>query len=57
MKILHVHKSEPDEILKKLMEPVSEGNKVEHFEMFKGDVDYDKMIELVFNHDKVICWW
>jgi hypothetical protein len=57
MKILHVHKSEPDEILKKLMEPVSEGNEVEHFEMYKGDVDYDKLIELVFGHDKVICWW
>ncbi len=57
MKILHVLKSEPDEILKKLMEPISEDNEVEHFEMYKGNVDYDKMIELVFNHDKVICWW
>ena len=57
MKILHVLKSEPDEILKKLMGPISEANEVKYFEMYKGDVDYDKMIELVFNHDKVICWW
>ena len=57
MKILHVLKSEPDEILKKLMGPISEANEVKYFEIYKGDVDYDKMIELVFNHDKVICWW
>jgi hypothetical protein len=57
MKVLHVLKSEPDEILQKLMEPVSEGNEVQQFELYKGDVDYDKLIELVFGHDKVICWW
>lgn len=57
MKILHVQKSEPDEIVTKLMEPISKGNDVQQFELYKGDVDYDKLIELVFNHDKVICWW
>lgn len=57
MKILHVYRSEPDDILKKLIEPISEGNEVEHFDMYGSDVDYDKMIELVFNHDKIICWW
>jgi hypothetical protein len=57
MKVLHVLKSEPDEILQKLMEPVSEGNEVQQFELYKGDVDYDKLIELAFGHDKVICWW
>jgi len=57
MKVLHVLKSEPDEILQKLMEPVSEGNEVQQFELYDGDVDYDKLIELVFDHDKIICWW
>lgn len=57
MKVLHVLKSEPDDILQKLMEPVSEGIEVQQFELYKKDVDYDKLIELVFDHDKVICWW
>jgi hypothetical protein len=57
MKVLHVLKSEPDDILQKLMAPVSEGNEVQQFELYKGDVDYDKLIELVFDHDRVICWW
>jgi len=57
MKILHIQKSEPDAILTKLMKSISEGNDVQQFELYKGDVDYDKLVELVFNHDKVISWW
>lgn len=57
MKLLHVLKSEPDEVVKTLMETSSEGNEVQQFELYTDDVDYDKLIELVFEHDKVICWW
>lgn len=57
MKILHVHKSEPDEVIKTLMIPLLEGSDVQKFELYNGDVDYDKLVKLVFEHDKVICWW
>ena len=57
MKVLHLLKSEPDETIKTLMGSFEEGGEVQEFEMYKGDVDYDKLIELVFDSDKVICWW
>jgi hypothetical protein len=57
MKVLHVLKSEPDETIKTLMGSFAESNEVQEFEMYKGDLDYDKLIELVFDSDKVICWW
>ena len=57
MKILHVFKSEPDAVIKKLMEPLAKDNEAREFEMHQGDVDYDKLVEMVFEHDKVICWW
>lgn len=57
MKVLHILKSEPDDTIKKLMAPLSEGNEVQRFEMYKGTVDYDKLVELVFDNDKVVCWW
>ena len=41
MKILHVLKSEPDAVIKKVMEPLSKGNEAREFEMYHGDVDYD----------------
>lgn len=57
MKVLHLLKSEPDETIKTLMGSFAEGNEVQEFEMYKGDVDYDKLIALVFESDKVISWW
>jgi hypothetical protein len=57
MKVLHLLKSEPDEIIKILMEPLSEGNEFQQFALYKGIVDYDKLVELTFECDKAICWW
>lgn len=57
MKVLHVLKSEPDDTMRELMAPLSEGHDVQQFEMYQGEVDYDKLVEMVFEHDKVICWW
>ncbi len=57
MNILHVFKSEPDAVLINLVEPLSKDNETRQFEMYQEDVDYDKLVELVFENDKVICWW
>ena len=57
MKILHVLKSLPDEITETLLEGLSEGHEDERFEMFRREVDYDRLIEVVFESDKVVCWW
>ncbi len=57
MKVLHVLKSEPDDTVKALTAPLSEGHDVRQFEMYQPEVDYDKLVEMVFEHDKVICWW
>ena len=57
MKILHILKSEPDETINRLMASFSEDDEIQYFELFSEDVDYDKLIKLVFMSDKVICWW
>ena len=57
MKVLHVLKSEPDETTRTLKSAFVESDEVQEFEMYKADVDYDKLIQLVFDSDKVICWW
>ena len=57
VKLLHIFKSEPDEIVKKMIQPLSEGKEVRQINMYTGDVDYDKLVEMVFEHDRVISWW
>ncbi|GAB6886924.1 hypothetical protein JCM13304A_04220 [Desulfothermus okinawensis JCM 13304] len=56
MKVLHVLKSEPDETTNKLMDIIS-GNDKDIFVLYEENVDWDKFIDEVFSHEKVICWW
>jgi hypothetical protein len=57
MKLLHIYKSEPDAISKKLVDILSEGNQVNEFRLYEGQPDYESLLELIFEHEKVISWW
>jgi hypothetical protein len=57
MKLLHILKSEPDETTKTLMDIISEGEEVTTFSLYEDNPDYEKLIDLIFEHDKVVSWW
>jgi hypothetical protein len=57
MKLLHILKSEPDENTRRLIENLSAGEDSEFFSLYEGDVDYDKLLDLIFEYDRVISWW
>ena len=46
-----------DDFVKKFIETFSgdKGNKV--IPLFEGDVDWSSLIDEIFSHDKIICWW
>lgn len=57
MKILHVYRSAPDDDTKKLVEIVSEGRDAADVKLYEGQVDYDKLVDMVMESDQTICWW
>lgn len=57
MKILHILRSEPTEDVKRMINSVSSGHETMKVEISKENVDYDRLIQLIFDHDKVISWW
>lgn len=57
MKLLHILKSEPDGNTKRLIEILSEEEDSTFFPLYEGKVDYDKLLDLIFDHDRVISWW
>ena len=57
MKVLHILKSEPDENTRSLVEIVSEGEEAIQFGLFEEGADYEKLIDMIFEHEKVITWW
>jgi hypothetical protein len=57
MKLLHIYRSKPTEEVLKLGKILSEGNLADSFSLYEGEVDYAKLVELIFSHDKVVSWW
>lgn len=56
MKILHILKRSPDESTRTIIELQRAGNEVTVVDLQKGGISYDKLVEDVFNHDKVFTW-
>jgi hypothetical protein len=59
MKVLHILKTEPDDITKVLMSAFrgSQGEVATIFKLYDEQPNYEKLIELIFENDKIISWW
>jgi hypothetical protein len=57
MKILQILKSEPDETIEKLGEAISKENPSSVTMLYEDNVDWEGLVDDIFLHDKVICWW
>jgi len=56
MKLLHIVKTEPDAATEFLIQELGPGKQVTRFDLYQ-DQDYQKLVEMIFAHDEVICWW
>jgi hypothetical protein len=57
MKLLHIFRSIPTEEVQLLTKILSEENETTQFPLHEEAVDYNRLVELIFSHDKVISWW
>ncbi len=57
MKILNVFRSEPSADVLKMADILCEGHEAVRFDLFKGDVDYNRLVDLIFSSDKTVSWW
>jgi len=57
MKILHILRSEPDEMVRKFIRETSRGMESLEIPLYKGEVDYDQVVKEIFANDQVISWW
>ena len=57
MKLLHILKSEPDKNTKTLMDILSQGEEATIYPLYEKDADYEDLIDLIFEKDKVVSWW
>jgi hypothetical protein len=57
MKLLNVYRSEPDAVVKKLVEIVSRDRDTDSFALNVDSPDYDALVDNIFAADQTICWW
>ncbi|HSQ85831.1 MAG TPA: hypothetical protein VLM43_14020 [Desulfobacterales bacterium] len=57
MKVLNILKSEPDETVEKLGEAISKENQSSVTMLYGDQVDWEGLVDDIFLHDKVVCWW
>ncbi len=56
MKILHILRSEPSDLIHQMIKGM-QGDTNQEAPIYKGNVDYAKLVKDIFDNDKVICWW
>ena len=54
MKVLYILRSEPDDNRQKMMDLAGEGKEVMVLRLYEGHVDYDKFVDMLFDHDRVV---
>ena len=57
MKILHILRSEPDEMTRNFISQSFKDAQNIEIPMYQDSVDYDKLAADIFSSDKVISWW
>lgn len=57
MKILHILRSEPDGNVEKFMDVITDGDESKVQALYKADINWSTLVDDIFSHDKVICWW
>jgi len=57
MKILHVYRHQPDAVTRELAGITSRDREAHEFFLFQEPVDYDRLLDLILEHDQVISWW
>ena len=57
MRTLHILKSEPDNTWERIIEHLTEKEEATVQPLFQGNVDWERLVDDIFAHDKVICWW
>ena len=61
-KLLHILKTEPDRNVVRLIDALSGEEGATVVTLYQDDIvgkaiDWPRLVDDIFSHDKVICWW
>lgn len=57
MDILHILRSAPDAAIEKMMSELSNHERSSVIKLYEAGIDWDGVVDALFSHDRVVCWW
>ena len=57
MKILYILRTRPDVTVEKFMQTITNGDRSQVRKLYEDKIDWSKLVDDIFDHDKVISWW
>ena len=57
MKILHIFRTEPDKTVENIVKYTTNGDESKVWELYKSDIDWSRVVDDIFSHEKIISWW
>ena len=57
MKILYIFRTRPDATVDKFMQTITNGDQSQVRKLYEDKIDWSKLVDDIFDHDKVISWW
>mgnify|MGYP001812223804 FL=1 len=57
MKILYILRTRPDVTVEKFMQTITNGDQSQVRKLYEDKIDWSKLVDDIFDHDKVISWW
>jgi hypothetical protein len=53
---LHIFRSDTDEQVREIVREITAGETTQ-IALYEEVVDYDRLVDEIFGHDRAICWW
>ena len=57
MKILYILRTRPDVTVEKFMQTITNGDQSQVRKLYEDKIDWSKLVDDIFDHDKVTSWW
>ncbi|MFC1816545.1 hypothetical protein ACFL0M_11565 [Thermodesulfobacteriota bacterium] len=57
MKILHILRSDPDDMIRLFIKEISARAESKEVALYQEAVNYDQLVKEIFESDRVISWW
>lgn len=57
LKIVHLLRSEPDEMVRQLINDVSKNANTSEIVLYAETINYARVVDEIFSSDRLISWW